>query len=61
MKGKSPHRLYIIVLAVFSVVFLGIIFGPQLLYGAVLESEVEDRAESVLKQYAEGVPSAASQ
>ncbi|MEV4113157.1 hypothetical protein [Nonomuraea sp. NPDC049695] len=55
MTEKKPNRRYAITLFVFLAVVLGVIFGPKLLYGAVLESHIEGKSESALKRYAEQV------
>jgi hypothetical protein len=55
MKSQHSHRPYLIALSIFLVAVLGILFLPRLLYGAFLESGIEDRSESLLTEYAEQV------
>jgi hypothetical protein len=55
MKGKKPHRPYVIALTVFLIAVLAILFLPRLLYGALLESRIERSSETELKEYAEQV------
>ncbi|MFE0151052.1 hypothetical protein ACFWY5_28160 [Nonomuraea sp. NPDC059007] len=55
MKSERRNRPYLLALFIFLLVVLGILFLPRLVYGAILESQVEKNSEEVLEKYAEQV------
>ncbi|MFD9949294.1 hypothetical protein ACFWYW_51195 [Nonomuraea sp. NPDC059023] len=55
MMSGTSNRPYLMALCIFLFAVLGILFLPRLVYGAILESQVEGHAEDVLEKYAEHV------